>query len=98
VRVDHPGDDGEARAVDALGAVGRGLDDPAAGDGDVGAAEVARADVDETVCEYELRQRLPTVATLVIAPVPISSSLMCRGKPSPLRTGATARASATSSR
>ena len=45
VRVDHPRDDEEARAVDLLG-VGRALDDPPVGDGDVGATELSRADVD----------------------------------------------------
>jgi hypothetical protein len=46
VRVHHPRHDEEARAVDDLGAVGRALDDPPAGDGDVRAAELAAADVD----------------------------------------------------
>jgi hypothetical protein len=74
VRVDHPGHDREAGAVDALGGVGSGRDDPPVGDGDVGAAEVACADVDETVFEDDVCQRLATVATSVIAAVPISSS------------------------
>jgi hypothetical protein len=51
VRVDHPRHDEEPGAVDDLGALGRFGDDPAAGDGDIGASELTRADVDETVAE-----------------------------------------------
>jgi hypothetical protein len=51
VGVDHSRHDEQPRAVDYLHA-GRGLgDDPAARDGDVGASELTRADVDETVAE-----------------------------------------------
>jgi hypothetical protein len=64
VRVDHPRDDEEARAVDALGVAGGALDDPSAGDGDIGAAELAGADVNETVREDELGYVPATVATM----------------------------------
>jgi hypothetical protein len=98
VRVDHPGDDEEAGAVDPLGVVRRALDDPAAGDGDVGAAELAPVDVDEAVREDEVGYvpATVTVVTSAIAAVPISSSRTWRGKPSASRTGPTARATATS--
>ena len=55
MRVDHPRDDEEPGAVDVLRVVGRPLDDPAAGDGDVGAPELARADVDEAVLKEEVQ-------------------------------------------
>ena len=96
--VDHPRHDREPRAVDDVVAVEAGADlgDPAGGDADVGAAEFSRADVDEAVAKDELRQVPAKVATSAIAAVGISSSATCRGKPSMLRTGPIARATATS--
>ena len=96
MRVDHPRHDEEAGAVDPLRVVGGSLDDPAAGDRDVGAAELTRADVDEPVREDELGYVPATVATSAIAPVPISSSRTWRGNPSASRTGPAARTTATS--
>ena len=55
MRVHHPRHDREARAVDALSS-GRRLpdrEDPAALHDDVGAGELPRADIDETVLEDE---------------------------------------------
>jgi hypothetical protein len=53
VGVDHPGDDEVARAVDALG-ISRCLgDDPAVGDGEIAAAELASAGVDQAVLEQQ---------------------------------------------
>jgi len=94
--VHHPRDDEEARALHHLGVVGRALDDPPARDGDVAAAELAPAGVDEPVPEDEVGYAPANVATSAIAPVPISSSRTWRGNPSASRTGPRARATATS--
>ena len=96
VRVDHPGHDEEARAVDDLRIRGRLGDDPAAGNGDVGADELTRTDVGETVSKDEVRQAPASVATSAIASVGMASSGTVFGKPSQLRTGPKARTSATS--
>jgi hypothetical protein len=76
VRVHHSRHDREPRAVDDVVAVDAILDcrDAPAGDADVGAAEIARADVDETASEDELRYAPASVATSATAVDGISSS------------------------
>jgi hypothetical protein len=95
VRVDHSRDDEEPGAVDDLGALGRVHDDPAAGNRDVGASELTRADVDETVAEQQLRQAPASVATSATASVGMASSGTVLAKPSPSRTRPMDRTTAT---
>ena len=95
MRVHHSGDDEEARAVDPLGALGRTRDDAALGDGDVGAAEFARADVYQPVSQDELGYRPLTVATSAIAPSGTGSASAWRLKPRAARVFGRTRAMAT---
>jgi hypothetical protein len=53
--VDHPRDDEEARAVDALGVRGRLGDDATACEREIAAPELALADVDEAALEQQRR-------------------------------------------
>ncbi len=93
--VDHPRDDEEAGAVDDLGALGRVGDDPAARDGDVGASEVTRADIDETVLKQQLCQTPASVATSATASVGMTSSGTVFAKSSQSRTRPMERTTAT---
>ncbi len=72
MRVDHPRDDEEPRAVDPLGLGRRRVAtdrcDPPGVDDDVGAVEVTRANVDQPVCQDERGYRPLTVAASAIAP------------------------------
>src|SRR5581483_4428921 len=112
VRVDHPRHDGVARAVDRDAArrrrLGDGVDAAAVND-DVGAGELPRADVDKPVPKDD-QLSVGSIAVAGIAPMPegipeamsigsvpwISSSPTVFAKPSWLRTGPSARATATS--
>jgi hypothetical protein len=95
VRVDQPRHYEEARAVDLLRAFGDVGDEAAAGDGDVGASELTRADVDETVAENELRQAPASEPTSDTASVGIASSGTVFAKPSQVRTRLVPRTRAT---
>src|SRR5206468_4087266 len=111
VRIDHTRHDRVVRAVDRHAARGRRLDDrvdPSAFNKDVGAGELPRADVDEPVPEDD-QLSAGSIAVAGIAPIAgaapdamsigsvpvISLSLTVLAKPSWLRTGPTARATAT---
>ena len=75
MRVHHPRDHEEARAVDPFGTLGRTADDASVGDGKVGAAELARADVDETVFEQEAQIPAAGEGAGVAGIAPASASL-----------------------
>ena len=82
--VDRARDDGEPLAVEDLLALEAVADcgDPPAGHSDVGAAELTRTDVDQTVAEDELRRHY-ALAGAGIAPGPPSASLAMSTTASP---------------
>jgi len=90
-----PGHDEEAGAVDDLRVGGSLGADAAARDGDVGAAELPGADVDETVPEDEVRQAPASVVMSAAAALGICSSGTVFAKPSQSRTWPAACATAT---